>query len=541
MWQGTTETHKKRKATTLTNNLSIHELTPDHVAALRWFYASLPDWLVKWFEPFPEQSDRKITEHLQNALEGKAISLGLCEPDGTIVGHAFVMNTRDDSPVFGIGLQEPLIGSGWGRRLTSAVLSEADVRGVPRITLTVFKENNRARQLYESFGFTAVGDHQCRTPGDSIAMERFRGGAAAGMHHALLQLLNGHRPDRTVWTADLSYWIAGRKQDGSADPAWDTEEGYLQFHRDLGVMPYYFYKKFWVGEPVFHSSVTFEHENSDGRTVRTMQTPRGCLREESEFMPESCCQAVVKHMVETEDDLDVMLYALEHRHLAPANLDDYSERRRLWARYEGLPCLGLPRSPLPAFAYEWAGLQNTVMLMMDCPEKVERALTLMTEQEAPVIDAVCDAAPPLVHFPDNLSSENLTGYYDQHMRDRHRARVDKLHAAGVKAAVHLDGTVRGLLPKLAANGFDAVEALTPHPAGDITVDQMDELTAEHDVVLWGGAPGTMFAKPYHWPDMEAHLEHVLDTWKHRRFVLGVADQVPPDGNIEFCQKIADML
>ena len=35
--------------------------------------------------------------------------------------------------------------------------------------------------------------------------------------------------------------------------------------------------------------------------------------------------------------------------------------------------------------------------------------------------------------------------------------------AGVRAAVHLDGEVRGLLPRLAEVGFDAVESITPAP------------------------------------------------------------------------------
>jgi hypothetical protein len=51
----------------------------------------------------------------------------------------------------------------------------------------------------------------------------------------------------------------------------------------------------------------------------------------------------------------------------------------------------------------------------------------------------------------------------------------------------------------------------------------------------------MFAQPYTCEDMQRHIEHVLESWGGRPFALGVADQVPPDGNIEFCRKISDML
>lgn len=340
-----------------------------------------------------------------------------------------------------------------------------------------------------------------------------------------MKLLSGEKPDGVVWTADLAYWVSARSRDGTGDPSWDTEEGYLTLHRDLGVMPYYYYRKFWTGKAVYSAPVTESAEKQGNRTVRILKTPAGQLTEESAFMPESCCRGVVKHMVETEADLDVMLCALEHRSLHVCNVDDYNERRTLWSRYEGLPCLGLPRSPLSAFCYEWAGIQHAVYLLIDCRDKVLRALDLLEEQQYPVIEALCDLAPPLVHFPDNLSSDNFTGFYDEYMKECHQKRLEMLHSAGIKAAVHLDGTVRGLLPKLVESGFDAVEALTPAPAGDCSVEEMSDIAGSSTVILWGGAPGAMFAPPYEWKDMQKHVEHTLETWEGRPFVLGVADQI----------------
>lgn len=526
----------------MNDTLTIRPLRLADADALLRFYRELPPWIVHWFEPFPEADRTTIGEHLAGAAAGDAISLGLIARDGTVCGHAFLLDLSAAHAVFGCGLREAIIHMGHGRRLMQAVMAEADKRRIPKVSLTVFKDNLRARRLYESFGFVDAGDVKCRKPGDSLLMERLCNGATGGdMRIALLQQLNGYRPDRAVWTADLSYWLNGRGQDGTADPAWQTEEGYLRFHRKLGVMPYYFYDKFWAGRPVYDSTVQESMHDEAGRTVRLLKTPLGSLREETVFLAESCCQGVARHMVETEDDLDVLLFILEHRRLEPDNLGDYGARRKLWAEYGGLPCLGLPRSPLPALAYEWAGLQNMVMLMLDCPGKVAQVLDLMEQQEEPVLDAVCRLAPPLVHFPDNLSSDSFTSYYDGHMRQRYRKRLDRLHAAGIRTAVHLDGVVRGLLPKLIAAGFDAVEALTPCPAGDVTVDEMVRIADGSRTLLWGGMPGTMFAPPYDWHDVEEHVAHVLQAWASRPFVLGVADQVPPDGDIEFCSRIAQML
>ena len=112
---------------------------------------------------------------------------------------------------------------------------------------------------------------------------------------------------------------------------------------------------------------------------------------------------------------------------------------------------------------------------------------------------------------------------------------------GVSCAVHLDGTLKGLLPRLAANGFDAIEALTPQPAGDLDVEVLRACANNQRVILWGGIPGVMFAPPYAWSDMQAHVRRVLRAWRGTPFILGVADQVPPDGNIDFCRRIAEMI
>lgn len=355
------------------------------------------------------------------------------------------------------------------------------------------------------------------------------------MRDAFLQLLKGRCADEIVWCADLTYCVTGNQRAELQD-----EEAHLRFCRELGAMPYFWYGKFWAGEPVY-ADVEIHTETRGDRRQRTFRTPVGELVEESAFLEGSWSEAPVRHPVETEADLDVLLDLLGRRQLQPANLADYRSRLDLWARYDGVPCLGLPRSPLPAFLTEWAGVEHGALLALDCPDKVTAALDLLEQQEAPVLEAVCRLAPPVVHFPDNLSSDNLTPFFDEHMAARYRRRLERLHAAGIRCAVHLDGAVRGLLPKLAAVGFDAIEAVTPHPCGDVTVDEMRVVAANDRVILWGGVPGAMFAPPFTWGQMHRHVAHLLECWRGTRFIVGVADQVPPNGQIEFVKKIAEVI
>ncbi|HDY86720.1 MAG TPA: hypothetical protein ENH82_01230, partial [bacterium] len=315
----------------------------------------------------------------------------------------------------------------------------------------------------------------------------------------------------------------------------------LKLCSDLKILPYYWYDKFWLGEPEYDKTVQLITKERGYNTRRIWATPAGEIYEELTFLEESCSTAHTKYAVSSREDLDVFRYLLEHRCLRPVCIDDYPERLKLWKQYNGIPSIALPRSPLSAFFYEWAGVQNAVFLITDFPEEVQEIFSIMKEQEEPVLDAVCELAPPIIHFADNLSSDNFTGFYDDYMAEGHKKRIKRFHGAGIKCAVHLDGVVQGLLPKLASVGFDAIEALTPKPGGDMPVESMRAAAQNDSVILWGGVPGILFAPPYRWNDMEKHIYKVLESWSGTRFILGVADQVPPDGNIQFCSKISELI
>ncbi len=365
------------------------------------------------------------------------------------------------------------------------------------------------------------------------------------MRDSLLQLMSGQTPQRLVWTADLTYWIAGQPPESVRLKRWDTEAGHLELCRSLGCMPYYWYDPFWAGR-LENPDLIQTTSHSGSLQVRTWQTPRGCLVEESQFLPESHSQAITRYPVRDAADLRILLDLLENSQAVPEGLESYPQRLQAWAIYGGLPSLGMPRSPLPAFFTEWAGVERGVYLLLDEPDLVGAILDRLEQLEAPVLEAVCRLAPPLIHFPDNLTSEVYTPFFEDHMAERYLRRLQRLHAHGVRCAVHLDGTLKGLLPKLTSTGIDVIEAITPQPVGDLSLEDIRLLVENASrpgsrVVLWGGLPGAMFAPPFTWQDIQRQVQRVLDAWQGAPFVLGTADQVPPDGDISMVRRVSEMI
>jgi ribosomal protein S18 acetylase RimI-like enzyme len=113
-----------------------------------------------------------MLNHLKETQAGRHISLGLVRPNGTVEGHVFILFTDTEKPVYGIGIQDRVQGQGWGKKLSHAVLAEADRMEKPLVTLTVVKANTRAQKLYETLGFVRKGEETFKTPNDSLYMER---------------------------------------------------------------------------------------------------------------------------------------------------------------------------------------------------------------------------------------------------------------------------------------------------------------------------------------------------------------------------------
>jgi hypothetical protein len=63
-----------------------------------------------------------------------------------------------------------------------------------------------------------------------------------------------------------------------------------------------------------------------------------------------------------------------------------------------------------------------------------------------------------------------------------------------------------------------------------------------DTILWGGIPGGYFTEKTSDEEFESFLKETLSVMRSEgRYVLGVADQVPPDGLERRVKRVAEMV
>jgi uroporphyrinogen-III decarboxylase len=258
------------------------------------------------------------------------------------------------------------------------------------------------------------------------------------------------------------------------------------------------------------------------------------------YLPESFTWATEEHFIKSPADLRVMRYWYEDTSYTPAY--GVGEERRLLVGDAGVVLSYLPKSPLMELVALHAGIETVVYAFSDARDELEETLAVM-ERKADEAALVATRSPAeCLMIPENLSSEMIgKSLFERFMRPYEEKWVSHIREAGKRSFVHMDGTLNGLIAEVASTGFDVLEALTPSPVGDLPLDQIARRVPESSII-WGGLPGVYFTDLVNDAAFEKFVIETLSVMKSQpRFVLGVADQVPPGARRERIGRVAELI
>ena len=139
----------------------IREIAKGDAPGLQAFYNSLDPFGKEMFHPIGPVAELDACEKVvRDALSGGRCDLVIARGD-EILGWAFVSDLEKEYPLLGIGVSEGLRSRGLGAKLVERLVEFVrSRRGNKGIELTVVRTNDRARRLYESFGFRICGEHE---------------------------------------------------------------------------------------------------------------------------------------------------------------------------------------------------------------------------------------------------------------------------------------------------------------------------------------------------------------------------------------------
>lgn len=352
-------------------------------------------------------------------------------------------------------------------------------------------------------------------------------------------VLRGQTPDAMAWCGDMTYWHMAHEMMGDIPERWRGKEGRHRLNQELGLSEYV--PGCTGGDVVEGDRVEHKTENANGTLVNRWITPVGTIQEAQEWSPESFSWGYTEHAVKTVADLRVIRYMYENRRFIPAP-DRFTREDAEYAAYGlGPTHVASPPTPISELNKHWIGVLEMTYMLMDEPEEMQRTLDAIGAFNDQVYQALAAAPPSCVMICENLSATTMGSYFDDHIAPYLRRWTGWLRGGGHISMLHNDGTLRGTLEKLGPAGVDCIDSVVPAPVGDVAIADLRKLAGD-EVILCGGLPGAMFAPPFTAGDIERQVTEIINHHKDtNKFIFGVADQVPPNGDLGLVRRVSELI
>lgn len=354
----------------------------------------------------------------------------------------------------------------------------------------------------------------------------------------LICVLQGKTPDRVPWFADLGHWYRSE-----AGVPWNlftvsnaTPE-MIRLHREVGAG---WYVEVGSLHDEHYDGVERERRLEGDEAIEIFHTPIGSLTMIRRWNERSSSWDIVKHLVETPDDLRILMYAVEHKSFIP--------RYERWQQIEqlagdiGLGFPGLGYTGLGSLISYYMGVMPTIYALTDEPELFAAYIQTYNAKHMELVRLYSESPAPHLIFTDNLSSDvQSPALFRAYSLNHYRNLASCLHAAGKTVSAHIDGRMHGLLGLLAEAGIDVADACTPKPNGDLTPQQI-RAQAGPDLILMGGVSPGMWLPQTPEPVFIAHVREWLDLRRHSPCLIQSAgDQVPPGTKLQRIKLMAELV
>ena len=286
----------------------------------------------------------------------------------------------------------------------------------------------------------------------------------------------------------------------------------------------------WGYEP--DVTVTRQEERPD-LVRKRYDTPHGPLFETLKLTVDRTWRTI-GFPAGTVDDLPALRWLLERRRITFS-----PERYRVGFDFIGDRGYGhfwVPKCPYLTLAQQYFKYEDFIYALADRPAEIEDLFRIIDERYDPLYEQLtaCDLVK-ILNFGENIAMAHWSPrYFETYAIPWYEKRAGQLQRAGIFTHIHIDGNFKPLLPYLADLPFDGLEALTPEPQGDVTLDEMHD--AMGDKILLDGIPAVLFLDHHRREALEACVERVCDLF-HPRLVLGASDELPEAGGDDAWQRL----
>jgi len=348
----------------------------------------------------------------------------------------------------------------------------------------------------------------------------------AQLHH---QVCFGESNGKIIWQPRIQCWITDKRFAGEPlpEPFEHLSEPDMFRELDCSARIYQYNRCFRATEdPRVTRS---ERQLNQTDTEVTIDTPVGKQVEVLRATPNSPRQIHIKWPITTEDEMRVAIWRAEHTEWAW----DQNAFDAVWKDWGdlGAPTMYMPRINAQDLFINTMGVQNAIYALYDCPDLVRAYFRALDTSHDRLINIISVSPIDIINFGDNVHCGTLTPrLFCEYVMAAYHHRCDRLHAAGKFVHAHWDGDTKTLLPLAQETHLDGIEAITPEPQGDVTLEEIKAGLGD-SMFLIDGLPAILFDDIYPVSMLEDYTHRLIEMFAPR-LVLGISDEISSTGDIE---------
>ncbi len=241
--------------------------------------------------------------------------------------------------------------------------------------------------------------------------------------------------------------------------------------------------------------------------------------------------------VKTVEDMKIMRYILENTECR--YIEDNYKKAEEQIGDMGVVSTYLYSSPYQRLVKTTIGFVPTIILLKRKPNETEKFMSFLEEWDNQMYDKIAKSPLKIINFGENIDC-NLSPppYFEKYLLPYYEKRVKQLHQIGKYCHIHMDGSLKDLLPYLSDLPFDGLEALTAKPQGDVTLEELKD--AIGNKIFLDGIPSILFLPEYSNDYVREYSQKVLELFSPN-LILGVSDELSPNGQITKVEMIAEII
>jgi hypothetical protein len=355
------------------------------------------------------------------------------------------------------------------------------------------------------------------------------------LHH---QVVFGESGGRIIWQPRIGCWYTDKKFAGEPFPRPFTGMDLYEIYRELDCSAR-LYEYNACFKRVEHPGVTYKDEKLNETDTKTViDTPVGQQVRVLRTTTSNWHTITVEWEVSSEEELKVATWREENTTWVwdQATYDELQDS----VGDLGAPTMFMPRMNVQSLYIEKMGSQAGIYAIYDWPDTVEAYFRALDESHDRLIDVINDSPIDIINFGENVHAGTLPPkWFRKYHLPACQHRAERLHAADKFVCSHWDGDVRPLLPFAKETGLDGIEAITPEPQGDVTLEEVRQALGD-DMFLLDGIPAIYFDKTFSPATLEACTRKIIDLFAPK-LVLGISDEISSTGDLERVRRVGEIV